>query len=756
MKRHQRLDQVVALLAPHLPSLPLSELREVVDRIAPEKALYWLQEHIEKHSDALTSGSVRLPMAMFRLLTELESVGCTEVVVPLCAGCGKRRMLRLTNSEGARICQMCKARATALPCNRCGKTAPVNYRDAEGVICRNCYSNDPARHEACTVCGHARRVAVRGPDGEPFCANCYSRPTRQCVRCGDTRPVKANTTAGPVCTTCYVHPQRPCGSCGRIRRIKTRARDGQPDLCGNCDPGPVMACSSCRRERPCLRVTSDYPVCRSCRDRPQRTCARCGRQRSATARWPMGPVCGSCYRYICVNPAECATCGERRPLIGVDEHQRQVCGPCVGVDLTYPCSACGNAGDIYRDGECARCVLRDQLHEQFGSTEGTSLEPLISALAAAETPRSVLLWMRRENSGATMLRNLLISGYPITHELLDTFPGRQAAVHLRQLLVHVAVLPERDEHVAGMERWLQNYLAAAAALHRGILQPYAQWVVLRRVRHQAHAKGNTASSIKYARTQVSVAHAFLEWVEGCQLSLADVRQPHVDQWLAAGASTRCNLRDFLRWARRCRLIADLRVPWRPDGEPSNFLDEDEHLALLHRCVHDSGLPLDVRAAGALTLLYGMSVTRIAQLTHQDIQVREGGQYIQMGKHPIVLPPALARLLNEQMEKSTSRSLVGRVTPGAASWIFPGALAGRPVTGPKLSGRLLRHGIDVRASRNTALMALASDLPAPILSEMLGIHINTAVEWVGHVKRDWAVYLAARSEDDDLRRPRAGE
>lgn len=693
---------------------------------------------------------------MFRLLTELESAGCAEVVVPLCASCGKRRLLRLTDGEGARICQMCKARATALPCSRCGKTAPINSRDAEGAICRDCYGRDPSRHEACTICGHSRRVANRGPEGEPFCGNCYSRPQRQCVRCGVSRSVKANTADGPVCASCYVHPQRQCGSCGRIRRIKTRARNGQPDLCSNCDPGPVMACSSCRRERPCVRVTSGAPVCRSCRDRPQRTCARCGRQRPVTARWPMGPVCDSCYRYICVNPAECTACGERRPLIGVDEQQRQVCGPCAGVDLTYPCSSCGNAGDIYRNGECARCVLKDQLHEQFGPTRDTPLEPLISALAAAETPRSVLLWMRRENSGATMLRDLLIEGYPITHELLDTFPGRQAAVHLRQLLVHVAALPQRDEHVSGMERWLQNYLTTVAAQHQSTLQPYAQWVVLRRVRHQAHTRGNTTSTIKYARTQVAVAHAFLKWIEGQRLSLAEVQQPHLDQWLAAGASTRCNLRDFLRWARRCRLTTDLKLPWRPDGDPSNFLDEDEHLALLHRCTHDSGLPVDVRAAGALILLYGLSVTRIAQLTRQDIQVCKGSQYLQVGKHPLVLPPALARLLNEQLEQSTPRSLVGRVTPGHASWIFPGALAGRPINGSKLSGRLLRHGIDVRASRNTALLGLASDLPAPILSETLGIHINTAVDWVGHAKRDWAAYLAARSEEDGLRRPRAEE
>lgn len=111
MKRHERVGEVVALLAPQLPSLSLSELRAVVDRVAPEKALYWLQEHVVEHSDALTSGSAKLPMAMFRLLTELESEGCTEVVVPPCASCEKRRVLRFTNGEGARICQMCKARS---------------------------------------------------------------------------------------------------------------------------------------------------------------------------------------------------------------------------------------------------------------------------------------------------------------------------------------------------------------------------------------------------------------------------------------------------------------------------------------------------------------------------------------------------------------------------------------------------------------------------------------------------------------------
>ncbi|MFJ6843200.1 hypothetical protein ACIQRE_11075 [Streptomyces griseoluteus] len=74
------------------------------------------------------------------------------------------------------------------------------------------------------------------------------------------------------------------------------------------------------------------------------------------------------------------------------------------------------------------------------------------------------------------------------------------------------------------------------------------------------------------------------------------------------------------------------------------------------------------------------------------------------------------------------------------------MANKRQTSKKVASKASKQ---LSASRNTALMALASDLPAPILSEMLGIHINTAVEWVGHVKRDWAAYLAARGGDDDL-------
>lgn len=77
------------------------------------------------------------------------------------------------------------------------------------------------------------------------------------------------------------------------------------------------------------------------------------------------------------------------------------------------------------------------------------------------------------------------------------------------------------------------------------------------------------------------------------------------------------------------------------------------------------------------------------------------------------------------------------------WLFPGNLAGKAIGATPLAQRLTNHGIGVRAAKNTAVLSLASDLPAPVLSQILGVHINTAVHWVKYVKRDWASYVESR-------------
>ncbi|MFE6404451.1 hypothetical protein [Streptomyces alboflavus] len=412
---------------------------------------------------------------------------------------------------------------------------------------------------------------------------------------------------------------------------------------------------------------------------------------------------------------------------------------------------CGNCGDIQSDGECTRCVLKRELHAEFGSTDSSPLAPLISALEAAEHPASALNWLHRPESGASLLRELLASGYPLSHELLDAFPHRAAAVHLRQMLVHVGVLTARDENVARTERWMRHCLDQAADHHKAVLHPYATWVVLRRVRHRSQTRGTSRSSAQHARSQVATALKFLQWLDGQDLTLATATQSHVDQWLAAGSTVRLQLRDFLRWTRRCRLSAELHVPWRPEGEPANFFDDDEQLALLTRCVSDPTLPADVRAAGAIVLLYGVSVTRVTRLTRHDIDQRDNGTYLSLGQLPVLMPPAIERVVRAQCEASASLSVVGRAVSGVVPWLFPGRLAGRPVGPAPLAGRLKDYGIDIRSARNTAVLALASDLPAPILSQILGIHINTAVDWGKYVKRDWTGYIQDRADERNTAR-----
>lgn len=83
-------------------------------------------------------------------------------------------------------------------------------------------------------------------------------------------------------------------------------------------------------------------------------------------------------------------------------------------------------------------------------------------------------------------------------------------------------------------------------------------------------------------------------------------------------------------------------------------------------------------------------------------------------------------------------------PNAPRWLFPGRIPGQPIDAHSLTNLLNRHDISARPARNGALAALAADLPAAVLADLLGLHVNTAIRWVTHARRDWTDYLAARA------------
>ena len=133
-----------------------------------------------------------------------------------------------------------------------------------------------------------------------------------------------------------------------------------------------------------------------------------------------------------------------------------------------------------------------------------------------------------------------------------------------------------------------------------------------------------------------------------------------------------------------------------------------------------------RVAGLLVLLYAQPVSRIAMLTVNRIHTDTDGTHLRLGNNPIRLPPPLDHLIGNLVQHRAGHTAVARTT--ASPWLFPGAAPGRPLSAPQLAARLRSVGIPARLARNSALIDLAAQLPAAVLSQLLGIHLQTATAW----------------------------
>ncbi|MFJ2793961.1 hypothetical protein ACIPDW_25250 [Streptomyces sp. NPDC087290] len=363
----------------------------------------------------------------------------------------------------------------------------------------------------------------------------------------------------------------------------------------------------------------------------------------------------------------------------------------------------------------------------------------------AGNPRGVLCWLRR-SPNARLLGELAASGTPISHDLLDELPPSRYEHYVRQTLVHTGVLPERHEDLDRIPAWLDQLLADQPARHASLIRPFVHWYLLKRARRRAAHRGRPALAGTYVRTRTRLALELLTWLDERQLTLGDLTQDLLDQWLAAGTTRNYSVRYFLSWAAQRALLPKVTVPAIPRQEPARILDEDERWHQLSRLLNDSALPLDVRAAGALVLLFGLPTSRIRHIRTEDLREHDGQMRLAIGSPPALIPPKLAVLLRQlTKEPAARRPRINTDAPGPR-WLFPGLVPGRPAAPSWFSRKLLDHGIDARPARNAALIALLEDIPPPIVADLLGLHINTAERWSHIARRDWTDYLSARDQD----------
>ncbi|MFD6891713.1 hypothetical protein [Streptomyces sp. NPDC059957] len=310
------------------------------------------------------------------------------------------------------------------------------------------------------------------------------------------------------------------------------------------------------------------------------------------------------------------------------------------------------------------------------------------------------------------------------------------AEYLRGLLTAYQVLEPRNELAVRIVRHLERTVARHPE-HGALLRAYVRWSLLPRAkRHQAARVGGVKHRLRWAYTRINLAAELLTTTADHGLTIATLDQGHLDAWLAANPGTRYEVRDFVVWAHRRHHARDLLVPHRPKADPVG-MDEDSHWDLLHQCLTDTRLDLDVRAAGAILLLFGQHLTRIAALPATGLTTHDGTTFLTLGRTPIPLPIPLADLLNTLADRPAPQGWAANTSAG---WLFPGHLSGAHISAAALSRRLAAHHIPNRPARTTALVALACDLPPAVL----GLHPITAVQWRRCAATDWTAYLKART------------
>jgi integrase len=475
-------------------------------------------------------------------------------------------------------------------------------------------------------------------------------------------------------------------------------------------------------------------------------CCRCGRRKHKAGHWPDGYVCRTYSDRAVRTRGTCPECSQDRALPGLRPGDgAAICTTCAGFSQTFDCSRCGFEGKLLRGRLCERCTLTDRLTVLLDDGTGRirpALVPLFDLLVAMEKPRSGLAWleMRRGQPGnaAQLLRRLGLGEVPLTHDAFHELQPWRAAAHLEELLMTCAVLPAVDKYLCSFQRWVPGHLAGITdPEHVKAIRLFATWRVLPRLRARAERSHITPSVRRFAAEQIKYATAFLQWLGERNTTLASCGQIDIDAWYAENTEhSRTCLRAFLNWAmqsRHCRRT--LSIPAMKVARRA-ALSEDERLDALGRLLTDTEIPIRLRVAGVVVLLYAQPVSRIVRLSVDDV-IRDGDTVLlRLGEPPSPVPAPVAALL---LKHIANRDNMNTATNPTSPWLFPGRRAGQPARPDHLSALLNEVGVPAAAARGAAIRQQLLELPAPVVANALGHHDKTTTRLRNEVGGAWSRY-----------------
>ncbi|OIN80733.1 hypothetical protein [Mycobacterium malmoense] len=458
--------------------------------------------------------------------------------------------------------------------------------------------------------------------------------------------------------------------------------------------------------------------------------------------WPGDQLCHSRFYTAMRTHGICPSCGHDGVLPGrrnrIDSHP--VCLTCAGIPGDFTCRTCHGEGEIYRSGQCARCALREDLCKILlhHPADLTAMQTLIEVLCGVDRPESILTW-KRNIQVPKLLGGITSGAIPLTHDGLATAGSGRHIDHLRSLLQHHGLLPQRDEHLARFEVWLADKLDEIDSPEvRAPVEQFATWHHLRRLRSESRPGQSSDGPKRSAKQEITETIKFLTWLEQThQRTVGDCTQQDVDEYLASGPTTRHLIRTFFIWAKKSKLNVAVQIGFR-QAKTTPTITQDQRLAWLKELLTGESESLPYRVAGVLLLLYAQPLTKIAALRTTAIALADGETRIALGKEPIPVPEPFASQLNyHRHNRPNMRTAGGAIgTP----WLFPSNRPGRHLEPQAVMHRLRGLGINLLGSRNTALQQLVSEVPAPLAAEMLGYSDQVTQKHAAEVGNTWAKYV----------------
>ncbi len=331
-----------------------------------------------------------------------------------------------------------------------------------------------------------------------------------------------------------------------------------------------------------------------------------------------------------------------------------------------------------------------------------------------------------------LLRDLATGRTALTHDALQQHRSWRTVVGIRDVLTASAVLPPADKRLLLYQGWLAEHLNNADdPAHAALLGRFVSWHQMRRLRDKAAAGPLQPASTNHARQQIIQAGAFLTWLDTRGASVGACDQADLDAWHAEKYATRRAAQSFLRWCMTSGNMPKLTIPTRSTVNPAP-ITQHRRIAMIGRCLTDDRMQLRVRIAGCLLLLYAQPVSRIVQLTIDDVTAGDSGVALRLGQPPSPVPEPMDCLLLQYLSNLHAEAASGR-------WLFPGRRAAQPLNPTTLRDLLRAAGIPPEAGRTGTLRQLVLQTPPPVVAEALGYHHISTTRTAAQAGAPWSQY-----------------